>query len=396
LYKDVKTVSDAGPISRRKFLRDAAVACAAASAGPVLSSLGLPAVAGAEAYWDSFPMEDEPEEEFLVEARHYDKLPHKKIRCRLCPRECLIDDLERGYCGVRDNRDGTYYTLVHSRPCTWHADPIEKKPLFHFLPGTQAFSISTVGCNMECKFCQNWQISQIRPEQSREYKLPPASVAQAAVDRGCRSIAYTYAEPIIFYEYMYDCAIAGHQIVMISNGYINERPMRDLCPHLDAVKIDLKAYTEAFYRDQCVGELVPVLKTLEVLKDEGMWFEIVYLVIPTLNDDRQEIREMCTWILKALGPDVPVHFTQFHPQYRLLNLPSTPTSSLERARDIALDYGLHYVYVGNVPGHKGEHTYCPQCGQKVIERTGFFVQRVSINHGRCQFCQTPIPGVWEN
>lgn len=375
------------------------MACAGAAGAPALWVLGRGSLSRAEALSNGFAMEANPEEEFLVEARYYEKLPHRKIRCRLCPRACVIDDLERGYCGVRDNRGGTYYTLVHSRPCTWHADPIEKKPLFHFLPGTQAFSLSTVGCNMECKFCQNWQISQIRPEQSRDLKLPPKAVAQAAVDRGCRSIAYTYAEPVIFYEYMYDCAVAGHgsgvKSVMISNGYIQEQPMRDLCPHLDAVKIDLKAYTEAFYRDQCVGELAPVLRTLGVLKAEGMWFEIVYLMIPSLNDDREEIKRMCTWILDKLGPDVPIHFTRFHPQYKLLNLPSTPTSALDRARDVALNSGLHYVYVGNVPGHQGEHTYCPRCGRKVIERTGFYVQGVHLNHGKCAFCETAIPGVWE-
>jgi len=266
-------------------------------------------------------------EEFLVEARYYDKLPHRKIKCRLCPRECEIDDLERGFCGVRENRGGTYYTLVHSRPCSWHVDPIEKKPLFHFLPGTNAFSIATVGCNIECKFCQNWQTSQIRPEQSLDYIMPPEVVAEAAKKSGSRTIAYTYTEPVIFYEYMDDCAVAGRKrgikSVMISNGYIMPEPMRALCKQLDAVKIDLKAFTEKFYKMQ-MGRLKPVLDTLELLRDVGIWYEIVYLVIPTLNDDPGELKAMCRWIHDQLGPDVPVHFSRFYPQYKLRNLPPTP------------------------------------------------------------------------
>ena len=371
-------MSDPRKISRRSFLKNQAIILGASALG---SACELISPSEAEASnFRGMPMEESPSEEFLVEARYYRKLEHKKIICKLCPRECEIDDWERGYCGVRENRDGTYYTLVHSRPCTWHVDPIEKKPLFHFLPGTNAYSISTVGCNVECKFCQNWQISQMRPEQSRDFKLSPEEIARLAEESGSKSIAYTYAEPVIFYEYMYDCAVEGKKRgirnVMISNGYINLDPMEEVCKQLDAVKIDLKAYTEEFYRDQVSGELKPVLDTLVLLKKMGVWFEIVYLVIPTLNDRKSEIEAMCQWIVSDLGEDVPVHFSRFWPQYKLKNLPPTPINTLEKARDIALSSGIHFAYIGNVPGHKGENTYCPNCSATVVSRTVYNVHNV--------------------
>ncbi|HID10339.1 MAG TPA: AmmeMemoRadiSam system radical SAM enzyme [Candidatus Latescibacteria bacterium] len=373
--------------TRRQFLRTV-LSASAASAFPTLA---LP-------YSHRFPRESDPADESLVEAWHYEKLPHKKIRCTLCPRECVIDDQERGYCGVRENRGGVYYTLVYGKPCTWHVDPIEKKPLFHFIPGTKAFSISTVGCNIECKFCQNWQISQIRPEQSVDYVASPGEIAWAADATGCASIAYTYAEPVIFYEYMYDCAVEGRKrdvrSVMISNGYINREPMRQLCKVLDAVKIDFKAYTERFYRELCRGHLKPVLDTLVLLKQMGIWFEMVYLVVPTQNDSPDEIRQMCRWILQELGPDVPLHFTRFYPQYKMRNLPPTPVKTLERAWEIARDEGLHFVYIGNVPGHRAESTYCPSCDRRLIYRIGYAVEVEGLRNGRCAHCGREIPGVW--
>lgn len=335
----------------------------------------------------------------LTEARFYEKLPYKKIRCQLCPRQCVIDDLERGYCGVRENRDGTYYTLVHSRPCSAHIDPVEKKPLFHFLPGSLAFSIATVGCNVECKFCQNWEISQMRPEQAQSFDLPPDAVAQLSAERNCASIAYTYTEPVIFTEYMYDCAVAGRKqnvrSVMISNGYINKTPMEELCKVLDAVKIDLKAFSQKFYTELVAGKLQPVLDTLVLLKQKKMWFEIVYLVIPTKNDDPQELKDMCEWIAKDLGPDVPVHFSRFYPQYRLKNISPTPAATLNRAREIALAAGLNYVYVGNIPGHDAESTFCPKCQKVVIKRIGYRILENNLQNGKCGNCQTPIAGIWK-
>jgi len=335
----------------------------------------------------------------LTEARYYEKQPNRKIKCVLCPRECIIDDQETGYCGVRENHGGTYYTLVYGHPCSVHVDPIEKKPLFHFLPGTKAFSIATVGCNVLCKFCQNWQISQARPDQVDSYDFPPQSIAQYAKNSKSQSIAYTYTEPVVFAEYMYDCAEAGHRYgvksVMISNGYIQAQPMKDLCKVLDAVKIDLKAFTEKFYREMVAGKLQPVLDTLVILKQAGMWTEIVYLIIPTLNDDPKELKQMCQWIVKELGPDVPIHFSRFYPQYRLKNLPPTPVKTLDTARKIALDSGIHFAYIGNVPDHEGENTFCPNCHETIIQRRGYWILENHIqNDGTCKFCHNNIPGIW--
>lgn len=333
------------------------------------------------------------------EAAHYNKLENKKIQCQLCPKECKIDNMERGFCGVRENVDGIYYTYVHSNPCSINIDPIEKKPLFHFLPGTAALSMATVGCNVDCKFCQNWQISQIRPEEGRSMNVTPGQMAGLAIENNCPSIAYTYTEPVIFYEYMYDCAAAGHEnkvkSVMISNGYIKEKPMTELVKHLDAVKIDLKAFTETYYRDICIGELQPVLDTLILLKKLNIWTEIVYLVVPTLNDDTKELRDMCRWIFYELGPDIPLHFSRFYPQYKLKNLPPTPIDVLEKARDIALEAGIHYVYIGNVPGNPAENTYCPKCENCVVKRTGYAIIENNITEGKCENCGNSIAGIWQ-
>jgi len=334
----------------------------------------------------------------LVEARYYEKLENRKIRCKLCPRECVIDDLERGYCGVRENHGGVYYSLVYGKPCTMHIDPIEKKPLFHFLPGTNAFSMATVGCNVLCKFCQNWEISQANPDQVATSDVPPERAALLARNNNCASIAYTYTEPVVFAEYMYDCAVQGRKhgvrSAMISNGYINETPMKDLCKVLDAVKVDLKAFTERFYKELVAGELKPVLDTLVLLKQEKVWTEIVYLVIPGQNDDPNELKELCRWIHDELGPETPVHFTRFHPQYRLTNLPPTPLNTLRRALQIGLDNGLSFVYTGNVPGDEGENTYCPSCGKVVIRRFGFSISTVNLIKGACSVCGEKIAGVW--
>ncbi len=374
-------------ISRRTFLsKSTQAAC-----GTCL----LPAIGQGNAFAGSL----RDDSKYMREARYYEKLPHRKIKCVLCPRECEIDDLETGYCGVRENRGGTYQTLVYNRPCSANVDPVEKKPLFHFLPGSLAFSIATAGCNVLCKFCQNWQISQARPDQINSYDLTPRDIANYAQRNECKSIAYTYNEPVVFYEYMYDCAAAGQdkgvRSVMISNGYIQKEPMRELCQVLDGVKIDLKAYTENFYRDMVAGHLQPVLDTLLLLKQENMWTEIVYLIIPTLNDDPNELKQMCRWIVKELGPDIPIHFSRFYPVYRLKNLPPTPVTTLVTAREIAMEAGLNYAYVGNVPGHEGESTFCPSCQQVAIKRIGYQILQMNIDKGgKCKNCGQKIPGVW--
>ena len=339
------------------------------------------------------------EEPHLKEVSFYKKLPDLKIRCEICPKECEIADLERGYCGNKENRKGTYYSLVYGESCAAHIDPIEKKPLFHYLPSTKAFSIAAVGCNFECKFCQNWRIAQYRPEQVESFYLPPKEVVSLAKRKGCPTIAYTYTEPVVFYEYMYDTAklakSEGIGSVMISNGFINEEPLIELCKQLGGVKIDLKAFTEKFYKDYCSGELKPVLDTLKTLKKVGIWYEIVVLLIPTLNDSEGEIREMCQWIKAELGVQVPVHFSRFHPMYKIKNLPSTPVKTLETARKVAREVGLHYVYLGNVPGNEGESTYCPGCGEVVIRRIGYHIIKNAIKGGKCPKCGHVIPGVWE-
>jgi pyruvate formate lyase activating enzyme len=336
--------------------------------------------------------------QFIVEAKYYQKLPHRKIKCVLCPRECVIDDRERGYCGVRENRGGTYYSLVHSRVCAAHIDPIEKKPFFHVYPGTLAFSIATAGCNVNCKMCQNWDISQVRPEQVDSRYLPPDQVASLARQNGCRSIAYTYSEPVIFYEYMLDTADAGRaagvRSVVVSGGYIQQDPLKELCRHVDAIKVDLKAFSQKFYTEIVNGELKPVLDALVTMRKLGMWNEIVYLVVPTLNDSEQEFQSLARWIKANLGVDVPVHFSRFHPEYLLKNLPVTPLGTLERAKAICDAEGLHYVYLGNVPGHPAEKTYCPRCRRVVVDRTGYIINGLHLSKGRCRYCQQPIPGVW--
>lgn len=378
------------PLDRRSFLK-----CAMAS-GVVLTTgdLAQPLLA--------MPSDDVPQKQddsrFTVEARFYQKLANKKVKCKLCPRECTVGDRERGYCGVRENHGGTYYSLVHSRVCAAHVDPIEKKPLFHYLPGTLALSLATAGCNVNCKFCQNWDISQVRPEQVPAEYAPPQAVAELARKYQCPTIAYTYSEPVIFSEYLMDVADAGHEngirSVVVSNGYIQEDPVKAAYGKMDAVKIDLKAFTESYYKGVVGGELKPVLETLVTLKKTGKWTEIVYLVVPTLNDGDDEFRGVARWVKTNLGTDVPVHFTQFHPEYLLKNLPITPVPTLERAKAIADAEGLHYVYIGNVPGHPAENTYCPKCHRMVVERVGLTAKQVLIRKGACPFCQQSIPGVW--
>ncbi len=331
-------------------------------------------------------------------ARWFKKLPDDFVECGLCPHKCKVSDGERGTCGVRENRGGTYYTLVHSRPCTLALDPVEKKPFFHVLPGELALSLATVGCNFECRCCQNWEIAQARPEQMRSTTATPADLARLARQRGAPLLACTYTEPVVWSEYVYDIAAAGRQehlrTLMISNGYIQEEPLKDLCSQLAAVKIDLKGFTEKFYKEHCGGELAPVLDTLRRLRRNGMWFEIVVLLIPTLNDSPDEIRRLARFVRDDLGPETPVHFTRFHPSYRLMNLPSTPVPTIEQARHVAQDEGLKFVYVGNVPGHPGESTYCPGCGKVLVHRLGMSVIENRITNGACPDCHRKIPGIW--
>lgn len=331
-------------------------------------------------------------------AYHFLALDHRRIQCQLCPRQCLVPDGRRGFCGVRENRGGKYYSLVYGNPCAVHVDPIEKKPFYHLLPASTSFSIATAGCNLRCKFCQNWEISQARPEDTYNLDFSPEKVVAMAKKVGARSIAYTYVEPTIFFEYMIDTARLakkeGILNVYHSNGFINPGPLKELAKFLDAANIDLKGYTEEFYSSMLQGRLAPVLQTLKVLRELGVHLEITHLVIPTQNDDIEGVRKMCTWIKADLGADTPVHFSRFYPLYKLRNLPPTPVSTLEKSRKIAMDVGLEYVYIGNVPGHEGERTYCPKCQKLLIGRQGYTIGEVHLIKGKCQFCGKPIPGIW--
>ena len=333
-----------------------------------------------------------------VEARYYKKLPDRETECALCPRRCKLGDKERGYCGVRENDGGTYYTLVYGKACAMHVDPIEKKPFFHVLPGTNALSIATAGCNVNCKFCQNWEISQVRPEQVDHFDLAPTDAAEAAVTNRCPTIAYTYTEPTVYYEYMYDTAVeAGRRSVrsvVVSGGHINPEPLEALTKVVAAIKIDLKAFTQDFYKNYVKGDLQPVLEAIKLIAASKTWLEIVYLVIPTLNDSTDDIRKMARWLLKEVGPDIPLHFSRFQPMYLIKNLPPTPVSTLEKLRQSALDEGLRYVYLGNVPGHEGENTFCPKCRKVVIQRYGFDVEKNLLRGGKCPSCQSAVPGIW--
>jgi pyruvate formate lyase activating enzyme len=375
-------------LSRRDLVTVACAGAAAALLPKTAGSTAAPQV-GAVISGDDLPAR---------EASWYKKLPESRVECQLCPRGCQVADAERGGCGVRENRGGTYYTLVHSLACSVHLDPIEKKPFFHVLPGAQALSYATAGCNVECKFCQNWEISQFRPEQVRSQYLPPETLAEYARSNGVRLLSATYSEPVVFWEYVRDTAIAGRRLgvrsTVVSNGYAQEQALKDVLPLLAAMKVDLKAFSERFYHELVRGELKPVLKALEVIKASGTWLEIVVLLIPGQNDSEQEIRDLSRWVKANLGAEVPVHFTRFHPTYRLTNLPPTPIPTLERAWQVAKAEGLLFPYMGNVPGHPGENTTCPGCGTRLIRRVGFQVLDNAMVGGKCPQCKRAIPGVW--
>jgi pyruvate formate lyase activating enzyme len=340
----------------------------------------------------------ETDARFVAEALFYERREGGAVRCSLCPRACVIAPGERGHCGVRENRGGALYTLVYGRLCSVHADPIEKKPLFHFLPGELAFSIATAGCNVRCRFCQNWEIAQARPEELPAQFLSPSDAARLARESQCAAIAYTYTEPTIFAEYAMDVADAGRaaglRSLAVSNGYIGPEAIKEFYGRMDAVKIDLKSFSEAYYKEIVGAQLKPVLAALTALKAMGKWVEIVYLLIPGGNDDDAELTAMARWVKTNLGAEVPLHFSRFYPQYKMLDRPPTPVESLDRARAIALAEGLHYVYIGNVPGHAAQNTVCPQCSQLLVERAGFTAGRVLIREGRCPGCGHEIPGLW--
>jgi pyruvate formate lyase activating enzyme len=320
------------------------------------------------------------------------------VRCLLCAQGCTLKAGERGRCRARMNVRGEMRSLTYGRPLAVHVDPIEKKPFYHFLPGASAFSFGSSGCPLRCKFCQNWELSQSTPGDLPADFMSPVEAARAAVARRAPVVAFTYNEPTTFAEYLLDVAReargAGIRSVLVSCGLMTEAPLADMCHALSAIKIDLKGFSEDFYRTVCGAELQAVLRSIRQVAKSGTHLEIVNLVVPTLNDSDKALRDLSAWVAGEVGPDVPVHFTRFHPDYQLLNLPPTPVATLERARDMAMAAGIRYAYVGNVPGHPGNHTYCPGCRKAVVLRDNFFVTEMNVSNGACRFCRRPIAGVW--
>ncbi len=334
----------------------------------------------------------------MKEALFYERLPNKQVRCKLCAHYCLINAGKRGICGVRENKEGKLYSLVYGQPVAQHIDPIEKKPLFHFYPGSLSYSIATVGCNFRCLWCQNWEISQLSSNQDliEAREVAPAEIVADAQQSGCQSIAYTYTEPTVFFEYSYDIARlardAGLANIYVTNGYMSEGMLKMLSPYLDGANVDLKSFREETYQRYIGGRLQPVLNNLKLLKKMGIWLEVTTLIIPGINDNADELRDIVGFIADELSPDTPWHISRFFPAYKM-KAQITPLDTLERAKEIGLKAGLQYIYEGNIPNNESLNTYCPNCKKLLICRSGFIVSRNYIQDNCCPDCQTPIVGV---
>ena len=336
-----------------------------------------------------------------MEAYLYEKLDDGKVKCNLCAHRCVVKQGRRGLCNVRENQAGVLNTLVYGRVIASHIDPIEKKPLFHFLPGSRSYSIATVGCNLRCRFCQNADIAQLptdRPGVILGDHCTPQEVVDAAESAGCQSISYTYTEPTVFFEFAHDTAKIAHargiRNVFVTNGYMTAEALNMIQPYLDAANVDLKAFTRSYYKDLCGAKLEPVQETLKLMKSLGIFVEVTTLIIPGLNDGRHELESLALFIKNDLGAETPWHISRFHPTYKLTDRSSTPVKTLEMARDIGQKTGLKYVYTGNVPGDSGENTFCSSCGQMVIERWGFQVRKLRMENGLCSHCGAEINGLW--
>jgi pyruvate formate lyase activating enzyme len=335
----------------------------------------------------------------MKEAYLYEKLEESRVRCVLCNHQCLIKPGARGICGVRENQAGTLVSLVYGKIIARNVDPIEKKPLFHFLPGTRSYSIATVGCNLKCRFCQNADISQMPADHDRIWgeEMTPGELVLEAFSSRSSTIAYTYTEPTIFFELALDTARAavarGLKNIFVTNGYMTETCLKEMDPLLNGANVDLKSFDDGFYKDLCGAKLAPVLKTLEVMKTMGIWIEVTTLLIPGKNDGKEELTNLARFLVD-LDPDIPWHISRFHPTYRLTDVNATPPQSIRKARDIGYDAGLRYVYTGNLPGDDGEKTFCHACGETLIDRYGFSIRKNRIQNSQCPKCQALIPGVW--
>lgn len=330
------------------------------------------------------------------EASLYEKFENKIVKCNVCPRRCFIRNNERGFCKVRENRDGILYTLIFNKITAMNVDPIEKKPFFHFWPGSLAFSISSVSCSFSCPWCQNWNISQSSPEDIVTEEIEPDKIVSFAKKYNCRSIAYTYNEPIIWFEYVKETAtIAKHAEIfnlLVTNGYATEETLKELSPYVDGANVDIKAFTNDFYTKYCKGRLEDVLNAVKIMVEQKWHVELTFLLIPDLNDDFTVIRKMAQWIVRELNPNIPLHISRFYPMYRMAHLRATPLSYIVRARETALKEGLNYVYAGNVPGHESENTHCPTCHTLLVKRWGFEILGYTLTEEMtCPVCGEKIP-----
>lgn len=379
-------------ITRRSFIRRGLILAAAAATCPWLAACRA----------DQNPQPSPSTAPILPpnwkEVRYAERLANGNVQCSQCPRRCVIRPYERGFCQTRENRRGILYSVVYNRPCIARPVPVEKAPIFHMLPGTQSFSMATAGCNLACLYCQNYTIARAKPEEVESFDMTASGAIEEGLKARCKSITFTYAEASVAFEYLVDVAQAARQnklkTILKTGGYINPAPLKELCAALDAINVDLKGFSESFYQQVCQGELKPVLDTILTIQAENKaWLEIANLVVPGYNDSPKQLNDLVNWVKTNLGVDTPLHFNRFEPAYRL-RMPPTPVETMEKARQVALEAGLHYVYVGNLPGNTGQNTLCPSCGKLLIERYGFEVRQNQVVKGTCKFCSTPLAGRW--